>query len=73
MLILYKVLIINLLNITMKEFNQYRNLDPDDYYKSKEGYLIFTEKYHLKRGFCCNNNCKHCPFKKEIKKTHDKS
>ena len=29
---------------------------------------VFTEKYHLKRGYCCNNNCKHCPYKKEEKK-----
>ncbi|WP_297817592.1 DUF5522 domain-containing protein [Segetibacter sp.] len=21
-----------------------------------------TEKYHLKRGFCCGNGCKHCPY-----------
>jgi len=33
-----------------------------DFYWSEEGYKVFTEKYHLKRGFCCLNNCKHCPF-----------
>ncbi|MEC8739468.1 MAG: DUF5522 domain-containing protein [Bacteroidota bacterium] len=21
-----------------------------------------TENYHLKRGNCCGNKCKHCPF-----------
>ncbi len=41
--------------------------DKEDYYLSKEGYIVFTEKYHLKRGYCCKNGCKHCPygFKKE--------
>lgn len=37
-------------------------LDPEDYYLSPEGYIIFTEKYHLKRGYCCKSGCKHCPF-----------
>ena len=52
----------------MKLFSKITELDKEDYYYSKEGYIIFTEKYHLKRGDCCNNNCKHCPFKKENKK-----
>ncbi len=34
-----------------------------DYYLSEEGYWIFTEKYHLERGYCCKTGCKHCPFK----------
>ncbi len=37
-------------------------LDPEDFYKSPEGYIIFTEKYHLKRGYCCKSGCKHCPY-----------
>ena len=37
-------------------------LDPEDYYKSEEGYLVFTEKYHQKRGYCCKSGCKHCPY-----------
>ena len=27
-----------------------------------EGYRVFTEKYHLKRGYCCRSNCRHCPY-----------
>ncbi|HYI78124.1 MAG TPA: DUF5522 domain-containing protein [Chryseolinea sp.] len=29
--------------------------------------MVFTEAYHLKRGYCCKNRCRHCPyeFKKE--------
>jgi hypothetical protein len=38
------------------------NLEPDEFYLSEEGYIIFTEKYHLKRGYCCKSGCKHCPF-----------
>tara|TARA_B110000003_G_C16405818_1_gene440174 strand:- start:247 stop:426 length:180 start_codon:yes stop_codon:yes gene_type:complete len=58
----------------MKEFSKIDKLEKDDYYYSTEGYIIFTYKYHLKRGYCCNNNCKHCPFEKKIKnkKQNDK-
>jgi hypothetical protein len=37
-------------------------LAPEDYYMSDDGYLIFTGKYHSKRGYCCKSGCKHCPY-----------
>jgi hypothetical protein len=38
------------------------DLRPEDFYY--EGpYLVFTAAYHLKRGFCCNSDCRHCPYK----------
>lgn len=40
----------------------YIELEPDDYYINEQGYKVFTEKYHLKRGYCCFNGCKHCPY-----------
>lgn len=33
-----------------------------DYYLNEQGFKVFTEVYHLKRGFCCKNNCKHCAY-----------
>ena len=45
--------------------NNSRKLDqlsPEEYYLSKDGYVIFTEKFHLKRGYCCKSNCIHCPY-----------
>ena len=39
-----------------------KNIKSIDYYMSPEGYIIFTEKYHLKRGSCCKSGCKHCPY-----------
>jgi hypothetical protein len=32
-----------------------------DYY-FENGFLVFTETYHLKRGHCCKNACRHCPY-----------
>lgn len=37
-------------------------LEPDDFYWSSEGHMVFTEKYLLKRGYCCGNSCRHCPY-----------
>jgi hypothetical protein len=47
--------------------------EPDEYYLSPEGYIIFTEKYHLKRGYCCQSGCRHCPWKDSDKKKKDGS
>jgi hypothetical protein len=33
-----------------------------DYYYTEEGFIVFTEQYHLKRGHCCQSGCKHCPY-----------
>lgn len=33
-----------------------------DYYVDESGYMVFTEKFLLERGYCCGNNCRHCPF-----------
>ncbi len=48
-------------------FPSKQNLEPDDYYTTQEGYIVFTEKYHLKRGYCCKSGCKHCPYNYNIK------
>ena len=48
--------------IKMKEYSWQKKLALEDYYLSPEGYVIFTEHYHLKRGYCCQNACKHCPY-----------
>jgi hypothetical protein len=39
-----------------------------DYYIDKTGLMVFTEKYHRDRGYCCKSGCRHCPygFKKNI-------
>lgn len=37
-------------------------LQEGDTYKTEEGYIVFTEQYLLRRGYCCKNGCKHCPY-----------
>ncbi|MFI5172008.1 MAG: DUF5522 domain-containing protein [Chitinophagales bacterium] len=38
-----------------------------DYYINKDGLFVFTAKYLLERGYCCGNNCLHCPYNKGIR------
>jgi hypothetical protein len=43
-------------------------VEGEDYYF--EGALVvFTEAFHLRRGYCCESGCRHCPygFKKEAR------
>ena len=54
--------------INMKDFSLSNKLLNEDYYLSNEGYVIFTKKFHLKRGFCCKSNCINCPYIKTNKK-----
>ena len=38
-------------------------IENEDYYFNKDGNWVFTETYHLKRGYCCKNRCLHCPYR----------
>lgn len=39
-----------------------QELAPEDFYFDGP-YMVFTAVYHLKRGYCCNSDCRHCPYK----------
>lgn len=38
--------------------------DIDFYIDPKTRLNVMTSKYLLKRGYCCENGCRHCPYKK---------
>ena len=41
-----------------------------DYYIDEvSGLMVLTSHYLLNRGYCCNNQCRNCPFKN---KTYEK-
>jgi uncharacterized protein DUF5522 len=33
----------------------------EDYYLEGAA-VVFTAAYHLRRGYCCGNGCRHCPY-----------
>lgn len=40
-----------------------------DYYFNESGFMVLSEHYLKRRGYCCENGCRHCPygFKKKAK------
>ena len=38
------------------------DLADEDFYFDPSGLMVLTEKYHLRKGFCCGNGCRHCPY-----------
>jgi len=42
-------------------------IEEGDFYWSKNGFRVFTEQYHLKRGYCCESGCKNCPYGYDVK------
>jgi hypothetical protein len=39
----------------------FAELEPDEFYCDGP-YLVFTEAYHRRRGYCCESGCRHCPY-----------
>ena len=39
-------------------------LAEDEFYL-ENGKFVLTERYHRRRGICCGNGCRHCPFEHE--------
>jgi hypothetical protein len=43
-----------------------------DYY-FENGLMVLTAHYLLKRGYCCGNGCRHCPYEGQSKKVSSSS
>jgi hypothetical protein len=33
----------------------------EDFYL-ENGYRVMTKEYLIRRGYCCSNGCRHCPY-----------
>ena len=40
-------------------------VENEDYYFD-HGLMVLTARYHLRRGYCCNQGCRHCPYMKML-------
>ena len=36
-------------------------IEGEDFYREGE-FIVFTEAYLRKRGYCCESGCRHCPY-----------
>ena len=42
-------------------------IEGEDYYL-ENGLMVLTARYHLRRGYCCEHGCRHCPYPDSGKK-----
>lgn len=47
-------------------------VEGEDFYLNKDGYRVMTESYLVRRGYCCSNGCKHCPYDPRAQKGNRK-
>ena len=45
-----------------KTFPKGDELVQDFHYYMEGQYFVFTENYHILRGYCCQSGCRHCPY-----------
>jgi hypothetical protein len=39
-----------------------KELIENKHYYLEDGRVVFTTLFHLQRGSCCGNKCRHCPY-----------
>jgi len=50
-------------DLSLKEnANQLEQLKEGTDFYFEAGLMVFTSAYHVKRGFCCKNKCRNCPY-----------
>ena len=37
-------------------------IEGEDFYR-EGAFVVFTARYHLRRGYCCESGCRHCPYR----------
>lgn len=46
-----------------KELEAHQETKPGEpLFYIENGLMVFTAAYHLTRGYCCKNGCRHCPY-----------
>ena len=45
-------------------------VEGEDYYLDN-GLMVLTARYHMRRGHCCEQGCRHCPFGDLLKRNTD--
>jgi hypothetical protein len=47
-------------------------VEGEDYYLD-HGLMVLTARYHLRRGYCCDQGCRHCPYDKNSKRDGERN
>jgi hypothetical protein len=49
-------------NNWVKDLPKQKNVQLNIDYYMENNFYVFTKWHHLKRGYCCKNNCRHCAY-----------
>lgn len=52
----------DLVNTAKNDKLDTKNLIENIHYYKENGNFVFKEYYHILRGFCCQNKCRHCAY-----------
>jgi len=48
---------------TAKEIEEFVSAIGGLWYRDPDtGYIVLTSRFLRERGYCCSNNCRHCPY-----------
>lgn len=53
--------------------NKQETLKEDVDYYFEDDLMVLTAHYLLKRGYCCGNGCRNCPYENQSKKVSNSS
>ena len=40
-------------------------VEGEDFYREGAA-IVFTARFHLRRGYCCASGCRHCPYAEKM-------
>lgn len=49
-------------NMDMQLPDDTKQLIENEHYYIENGLFVFKEVYHMSKGSCCRNNCRHCVY-----------
>ncbi len=52
-------------------FKQKSLVEGEDFYW-EGAVMVFTARYHLRRGQCCESGCRHCPYRGNVVVTDER-
>jgi len=56
---------------TQENKKQEKFVEGVDFY-FENGFMVLTAVFLKKRGYCCNNGCRHCPYPKAEKPNYNR-
>lgn len=52
-----------MVNLYYANSKHMKNLKEEvDFYYDQNDNIVLTAKYHLDKGYCCGQGCRHCPY-----------